>query len=81
MDVKETILKYIENPEAKKLMEQFFDEVDKLYNDMDNLSYEEFKLRKEAMWDLKCKADDIDGTITIIDLFGLSEKAEKLYNL
>lgn len=81
MSVRSVMVESTENPEAKKYLTQFFDEVDRLFVDMEKLTLEEFKIRNRAMWDLRNKAMDCgDGRdFYIIDLFGFEEKAQKLF--
>ncbi len=69
----------IQNPKVKELMFQFFYEADRLYNDIDALSYEEFIIRKNAMWELRNKAYEIDGDVFLIHLHSLDEKVKKIY--
>jgi hypothetical protein len=67
------------NEEVNALMTKFWEAHDKLYVDMDNLSYEEFKIRSKEMWNICNKTVDVDGTIFMITLDSMPEKANKLY--
>jgi len=69
----------IKNPEVRSLMEKFWESYDKLFIDMDNLTYEEFLVRQQEMWDWRGKAMDIEGDLFLISLWGMSEKAHKIY--
>jgi len=64
---------------GKELFTKFFDETKNLYHDMDALSYREFKIREDKMWELRNEADRAENSISMIDLFGMADKAERLY--
>ncbi len=73
------IVDTITHPEVKALMVKFFNESEQLYIDMDNLTSEEYKIRLKQMWSLRNQASEIDGDLFIISLYGLEEKAERLF--
>jgi len=67
------------NEDVRNLMIQFWESYDKLFDEMDNLSEFEFHKRQNEMWEFRNKASEIKGDIFLISLWGMSEKAEKLY--
>ena len=64
--------------EVREAMIQFWEAYDKLFIDMDNLTEDEYHIRQHEMWGFKNKACDY-GDYFLISLWGMSEKAEKLY--
>ena len=72
------LIEGITNPKVKEIMVRFFEAADKLYDDMDSLSYEEFKVRSKAMWSIRNEAAEL-GDYFLITLGGISNKADKLY--
>jgi len=74
------LVESITNPKVKEIMVRFFEAADKLYDDMDSLSYEEFKVRSKAMWNIRNEAEE-EGEYFLITLGGISNKADKLYNV
>jgi len=76
---RDNLLTSITNEDVKTLMGQFMDAHDKLFEDMDNLSYEDYKIRNKAMWAIRNEASNIEGDFFLITPWGLEAKAEKLY--
>ena len=66
-------------PYAKELIIQFFQLVEYLENNIDTITYEEYKTKSDKMWGLRNEVMEIEGTILIIDLFSLGEKADKRF--
>ena len=64
--------------EVRDLMIQFWGAYDKLFVDMDNISENEFNIREKEMWGFRNKASEY-GEYFLISLYGMSEKAKKLY--
>ena len=64
--------------QIKAIMTRFFDEVEKLYHDMDNLTLEEFKVRERAMWDIRAEATDL-GVYYLVSLWSFEDKVRKIY--
>jgi len=64
--------------EVRIAMTQFWEAYDKLFIDMDNLNEDEFQIRQHEMWEFRNKASEY-GDYFLISLWGMSEKAEKLY--
>jgi hypothetical protein len=64
--------------EVRNAMIQFWESYDKLIVDMDNLTEDEFNIRQHEMWEHRNRAMEY-GDIFLISLYGMSEKAEKLY--
>jgi len=64
--------------EVREAMIQFWEAYDKLFIDMDNLTEDEYHIRQHEMWGFRNKASDY-GDYFLISLWGMSEKAEKLY--
>ncbi len=79
MNIRELTTIGVENIEARNLMEKFWEAYDKLFIDMDNLTYEEFLVRQHEMWEWRNKASDIYGDYFLLTLGGLSNKAILLY--
>jgi len=69
----------VENLEVRKYMEQFWTAYHKLFKDMDNLTHSEFQIRSHEMWHYRNLASEIQGDFFFISLWGLSEKAHKIY--
>lgn len=65
--------------EAKAYIDSFWDAYDKLYVDMDSLTYEEYKIRNRQMWDFIHKFHEVSGTYVLLTLYGLEDKANKLF--
>lgn len=66
------------NPEVKAIMTRFFDEVKKLYDDMDNLTIEEFTVREKAMWAIRSEATEL-GEIYLVSLWSFEDKVRRIY--
>ena len=64
--------------QIKAIMTRFFDEVEKLYHDMDNLTLEEFKVRERAMWDIRAEATGL-GEYYLVSLWSFEDKVRKIY--
>jgi hypothetical protein len=79
MDIRESTTSSELHPEVKVTMIKFWEAYDKLWVDMETLTKEEYKVRASEMWSHRNKAMDIDGTIFLLTLGGLSEKYNKLY--
>ena len=67
------------NEKVRTLMIEFWDAYDKLFIDMYNLTEDEFFKRAHKMYQFRNKASEIDGDYFLISLWGMSEKARKLY--
>lgn len=77
--IREMTTEDVQNKEARALMEKFWEAHDKLFEDMDNLTKEQFEKRQHEMWEYRNKASDIEENFFMISLWGLSEKANELY--
>ncbi len=78
MSIRESSTSTDLKPIVRSLMLDFWFAYDKLFTDMDNLTENEFHIRQHEMWEFRNKASE-HGDIFLISLWGLNEKAEKLY--
>lgn len=78
MSIRESTTRPDLREEVRILMLQFWEAYDKLFIDMDNLTENEYNIRQHEMWEFRNKASDY-GDYFLISLWGMSEKAEKLY--
>ena len=78
MNIREQTTSQELREEVRNTMIQFWESYDKLFVDMDNLTEDEFNIRQHEMWEFRNKASDY-GEYFLISLWGMSEKAEKLY--
>lgn len=79
MSIREETTIKIENPEVRFFMEKFWEAYDKLWIDMEILSYEEFIIRQHEMWEWRNKASEIEGDYFLLSLWGMANKATSLY--
>lgn len=80
MNIREQTTSQELREEVRSTMIQFWESYDKLFVDMDNLTEDEFYIRQHEMWEFRNKAFDY-GDYFFISLWGMSEKAEKLYGV
>ena len=80
MNIREQTTSQELREEVRITMIQFWESYDKLFVDMDNLTEDEFNIRQHEMWEFRNKASDY-GEYFLISLWGMSEKAEKLYGV
>jgi len=78
-DIKKMTTEDVVHPEVRKHMVKFWEAYEKLLVDMDNLTYQEFKIRQHEMWGHRNDASEINGDYFLISLWGLSKKARALY--
>ena len=80
MDIRQDMIDTFEG-ESKEYIIKFWEAYDKLFEEMDNLTYEEYKVRNKEMWNLKSEAEALNtkGSFFLLTLGGLENKASKLY--
>ena len=78
-DIRKMTTTNIDNIEVRELMLKFWEAYDKLFLDMETLSYDEFRKRSHEMLEWRNKASDIRGDYFLLTLGGMSNKAISLY--
>ena len=79
MSIRESTTSRELHKDVRSLMKKFWKAYDKLYIEMDGLTENEFFIKQHEMWEFRNKASTISGDMFLISLWGMSDKAEKLY--
>ena len=69
----------LKNSEAKKLMVKFWETYDDIWDTLDELTYEEYKVKSKKMWSYRNEVVDVSGDIFLFTLHGLSLRVEERF--
>lgn len=63
-----------DNKEARKLLKKFWQTYDFIWDNLDSMTLEEYKIKSKEMWSYRNDVTDVSGDIYLFTLSGLDNR-------